>query len=137
MTEVAVQDQLAVGAVLARYCHRCDDGDFAGLVALFTADGEFAYGGQTLRGPAEMIAFFERTQGRPEQRGMHLMVNTVLEPAGADRVRSTADFVFLRYTDDRLAPAMAGRYLDDLVQVDGAWRIARREARLLDQPPSP
>ncbi|CAO5242415.1 nuclear transport factor 2 family protein [Frankia sp. AgKG'84/4] len=65
MSEVEPADQFAVRATLARYCHRCDDGDFAGLVELFTADGVFVHGDQTVRGTAELLAFFEGTQGKP------------------------------------------------------------------------
>ncbi|MBL7491163.1 nuclear transport factor 2 family protein [Frankia sp. AgB1.9] len=132
--EVGLADQFAIHMTLARYCHRCDDADFEGLVALFTADAVFTYGNRSAHGSAELLAFFRDTQSRPQQRGKHLTVNEVYEPDGDrdDRVLAASDFVFLRFASGRLVPAIAGRYHDQFVRVDGEWRIARREVLTLE-----
>ncbi|MDT3443200.1 MULTISPECIES: nuclear transport factor 2 family protein [unclassified Pseudofrankia] len=134
MTGLAIEDQFAVRATLARYCHRCDDGDLTGVVALFTADGVLIHGDRTARGTAELLEFFQSTQSRPSQRGKHVTVNAVLEHGGRGLVRVVADFVFLRFAGDRLVPAITGRYHDEIVRVDGAWRFARREVHTLEKP---
>jgi hypothetical protein len=134
VTDLAIEDQFAVRATLARYCHRCDDGDLTGVVALFTPDGVFVHGGRTARGAAELLDFFRHTQSRPSQRGKHVTVNAVLEPGVNGLVRVVADFVFLRFAGDRLVPAIVGRYHDEVVRVAGAWRIARREVHTLEKP---
>ncbi|ONH25374.1 nuclear transport factor 2 family protein [Pseudofrankia asymbiotica] len=134
MTDLAIEDQFAVRATLARYCHRCDDGDLTGVVALFTSDGVFVHGDRTARGEVELLELFQSTQGRPSQRGKHVTVNPVLESDGRDLVRVAADFVFLRFAGDRLVPAITGRYRDEIVRVDGAWRIARREVHTMEKP---
>ncbi|ABW12147.1 conserved hypothetical protein [Parafrankia sp. EAN1pec] len=133
MRDSALLDELAVQATLAHYCHRCDDGDLAGVVALFTPDGVFSFDGRTARGSQALLEFFQSSQGRPDQRGKHLTVNTVVRPDG-DVARSVSDFVFLRAGAEGLVPAIVGRYHDELVRLDGEWRIARREALSMEQP---
>ncbi|EFC86366.1 nuclear transport factor 2 family protein [Parafrankia sp. EUN1f] len=126
-------DVLAVQSVLARYCHRCDDGDFAGLVDLFTPDGVFTYGDRTAHGRSELLAFFQGTQGRPGQRGKHLTFNLDVRPDG-DTARSVSDYVFLRTGADGPVLRLAGRYHDELRRLDGQWRIARRDVINLEVP---
>jgi hypothetical protein len=60
-------------------------------------------------------------------RGKHLTAAPHLEPDG-DRARSVADFVFFRASD--LALFSAGVYRDELVRVDGCWKLARREIEI-------
>ncbi|OHV32858.1 DUF4440 domain-containing protein [Pseudofrankia sp. EUN1h] len=134
VTGLAIEDQFAVRATLARYCHRCDDGDLAGVVALFTADGVLVHGDRTARGTAQLLGFFQSAQSNPRQRGKHVTVNAVLEPGGGGLVRVIADFVFLRFAGERLVPAITGRYHDEIVRADGAWRFARREVHTLERP---
>jgi 3-phenylpropionate/cinnamic acid dioxygenase small subunit len=125
MSDVA--NELAIRQLLATYCHHCDDGRFAELLQLFAPDGCFVRGATTITGHAALRAFFEDRQGRPEQRGRHLTVNTVVE-LDAGRARALSDFVHFRFVDGRITPAVAGRYRDELVRMDdGRWRFARRE----------
>ncbi|MBL7501088.1 nuclear transport factor 2 family protein [Frankia sp. CNm7] len=136
MSDFPLADELAVRAALARYCHCCDDGDLDGVAALFAPDGLFTFGGRTARGTREILEFFQASSGKEEQRGKHLTVNVVVTPpatpGGTARVAS--DFVFLRFEEGRLVPALAGRYDDEFVRVDGQWRFASRQARLMRQP---
>jgi ketosteroid isomerase-like protein len=130
MDDFTLSDELAVRTTLARYCHRCDDGDFAGVIALFTSDGVFTYREWTARGSATLLKFFQRTQGQSDQRGKHLTVNTLVE-AGDGQVVALSDYVFLRSDGSaegsQWVPALAGRYRDELVKQDGQWLIARRD----------
>jgi hypothetical protein len=159
MNDFAFSDERAVRDTLALYCHRCDDGDIAGVVALFTPEGAFTFNGRTTRGSGPLYAFFRAAQGRPEQRGKHLTVNSVIEvieviegvevvegleglevadvtdgtdvaDSGEGQVRVVSDFVFLLPAKDRLVATMAGRYHDRFVKLDGRWRIARRDVVL-------
>ncbi len=131
----SVQDQLEIRQILARYCHHCDDADFGALVSLFAADGEFVYGGRASRGSDELLAFFEKAQGRARQRGKHLTLNTVVDVVG-DRATGLSDFLFIQLVDGVVTPAITGRYRDLLVRREGSWRIARREALPMDAPGS-
>lgn len=122
-----VADELAVRGVLAAYCHRCDDGRFDELLELFSDGAAFVRGATVIAGHAALRAFFAEHQGRPEQRGRHLTLNSEVEIDGA-RAHVLSDFVYLRRVDGRIVPAIAGRYRDELVRGDdGRWRFARRE----------
>lgn len=123
----SVADELAVLRTLAAYCHHCDDGQLAELVALFTPDACFVRGAIQVTGHAALREYFAERQGLPEQRGRHLTVNSVVDLSGGT-ARALSDFVYLKYVDGRLAPFLAGRYRDDFVRSDdGRWRFTRRE----------
>ncbi len=133
VSALAPSDDAAIRSTLALYCHRCDDGDIAGVVDLFIPDGIFTFGRTVARGSSALAEFFHASQGRPEQRGKHLTVNSVMEP-GTGVVRVVSDFLFLRLDENRIIPAMAGRYDDTLVRTAGRWQIARRDAVLMKRP---
>jgi hypothetical protein len=123
-----VAADLAIRRVLAAYCHRCDDGELDAVVDLFTADGVFASGAAVAHGHDAIRDFFLERQGRPEQRGRHLTVNSAVDvDVDGAHARVVSDFVFLRHVDGVAVPAIVGRYHDDLVRLDGAWRFARRD----------
>jgi hypothetical protein len=79
--QTALGDELAIRRTLAIYCHRCDDGDFAGLVDQFTPDGSFSYVGEVVSGRERLREWFESRQP-PERRGRHLTTNTVVDIDG-------------------------------------------------------
>jgi hypothetical protein len=119
--------ELEIRRVLAAYCHHCDDARFAELLGLFAPDGCFVRGTMKVAGHAALREYFESRQGRPEQRGRHLTLNTEID-IDADQARALSDFVYLKFVDGRITPIIAGRYRDDLVRMqDGRWRFARRE----------
>jgi hypothetical protein len=118
-------DELGIRRTLASYCHHVDDGRITDLVDLFAPDGCFVLDAKPITGRAELLRFFDERQGRAEQRGRHLTLNTVVAVTGAT-ARARSDFFFLKYVDGRLTPVRAGRYEDELVRIDGTWRFARR-----------
>jgi ketosteroid isomerase-like protein len=118
--------ELAIRRVLATYCHRCDDGDLDAVVELFTSDGVFSSGDVVARGRAALRDFFDARQGRAEQRGRHLTVNSAVHVDG-DHATAVSDFVFLRRVDGAAVPAIVGRYHDALVHDAGVWRFAQRD----------
>ncbi|WP_076822989.1 nuclear transport factor 2 family protein [Pseudofrankia asymbiotica] len=134
MAELEIADEFAIRTVLARYCHRCDDGDIPGLLELFTADAVYTYGQAVAEGTAGLTEFFAPMRDAPHRRGKHLTVNIVAEPAGPDAATALSDFVVLRIVDGQLMPVMAGRYADTLVRSGGAWRISRRDTLLMRAP---
>ena len=119
-------DRRAIARLLAEYCHLCDDGDFDALVDRFTIDGSFVLFGQETTGREALRRWYEEMQ-RPERRGKHITGNMVVDVHG-DRATAASDFVFVARVDGRLAPLMAGRYVDELHRHGGRWLIGRREA---------
>jgi hypothetical protein len=133
MAGTQIADELAIRQLLAAYCHHCDDGRFSELLELFAPEASFVRGTTMLSGRAALRAFFEDRQGRPELRGRHLTLNTVVESEGG-AARALSDFVYLKFVDGRLTPVIAGRYRDEFVRMDdGRWHFARREVD--DWPP--
>jgi hypothetical protein len=122
-------DEAAIRRTLSAYCHLCDDGNFRALVEQFTSNGSFGFGQEVVTGHDEIRGWFERNQS-PERRGKHLTLNTVIDVAG-DHARAVSDFVFLRLVDGVPTPAVAGRYLDDLVRAGDRWVFQRRVAEAM------
>ena len=119
-------DDIAIRRTLAEYCHFCDAGDFEALLDVFVPEAEIVYGSRVDRGRSGLLSFFRDLQGRPEQRGRHLTLNSVVDVAG-DRASVRSDFLFVRFEDGRLIPAVVGSYRDTLVRDEDRWRIERRE----------
>jgi ketosteroid isomerase-like protein len=128
--DFTVADELAIRTALARFCHRCDDGDFDGVGALFTPDCVFAFPayGIAANGPDAITELLEKSHSRPEQRGKHLTLNTVIESQGG-RITSVSDYLYLNPVSPTPTPRLTGRYIDEFVEVDGQWLIARRDVR--------
>jgi 3-phenylpropionate/cinnamic acid dioxygenase small subunit len=133
VSETSQNDQ-KIRRVLAEYCFHVDDGDFAQLLELFTADAEFVFGGRVRTGHDSMLRFFKAT-GEPEMRGKHMLSNVVVdihrETEHADTASALSDFVFFARVDGGLAPLLAGRYRDELRCDDERWRLSRREVLTL------
>jgi ketosteroid isomerase-like protein len=126
-------DELEIRRTLAEYCHRCDDGDFEGLVALFASDAVLVHGNVRASGHAEVRDFFVERQGLPVQRGKHLTMNTVVDVDG-DHARALSDFLYIQLVGGDVMPGSSGRYRDDLVRLDGVWCFARRQILPMDVP---
>jgi ketosteroid isomerase-like protein len=135
MDDAVIHDELGIRRTLAAYCHHCDDGDFTSLAELFTPEGAFVYRGEAASGRAALARRFEAAQRERSARGKHLTLNTIVEVDG-DRAQARSDFLFLRFVDGALTPAVVGRYEDDLLRVEGQWLIERRECEPLGPPVS-
>jgi len=128
VADFAAEDELAIRAALARFCHRCDDGDFDGVGALFAPDGVFAFPALDMEahGPVAISELLRKSHVRSDRRGKHLTLNTVIEPRNG-RVTSVSDYLYLNPVAPAPAPRMTGRHVDEFVRVDGEWQIARRD----------
>ncbi|WP_246142601.1 nuclear transport factor 2 family protein [Nocardioides rubriscoriae] len=124
----------AIEHLLYAYADRIDDGDFAGVGALF-AHGAFV----GVRGAAAVQALYEQTtrrhpvpghDGPGTPRTQHQVSNVVVEvddDAGTGTCRSR--FTVLQATDTLpLQVVVAGRYRDTFHRIDGVWWFASREA---------
>jgi hypothetical protein len=125
MNDGTLAAELAIRRAIAEYCHRVDDGRFAELVELFAPDAELVYGTIAPRGAEELLTFFTERQARPEQRGRHLTLNTVVD-VGDGTATALSDYVQLMARDGEPVPVRAGRYRDEFVWHDGSWRFRRR-----------
>ena len=122
----------AIRRTLARYCQRCDDGDFEAFGELFERDATFTVMGQDHFGRDSIQAFMEAVQP-PEARGKHLLGQSDIEldeEAGLADV--VTDYIFV---SKELTITSAGRYHDTLRRSpDGDWRFTAREIKFLVEP---
>jgi hypothetical protein len=68
-------DKDAIRDLLHCYCFYMDEGRFAELAALFTADGEWIAPYRTATGPAEIAAWLQQSVP-PQPRRMHYVMNS-------------------------------------------------------------
>lgn len=117
--------------MLIEYGKFLDARDFASYAALFAEDGVWTGGFGSFTGPDAIRGMLEANLGVPEpgfvnKSNFHMMTNPLIEIDG-DRARVESKYLFwTRSTEDRPAPLLAGRYVDEFVKEGGEWKIARR-----------
>ena len=133
MTRPAVEDELAIRELYARYCWALDTGDTDGYVALFTEDAEAteetASGELEVRkGRDEIRKLVLKFHERPDFPGhQHQMAQLVFEPAGPDRwiVRSYA-WATINRPPEPPHLHWCG-HVRDVVVKEGEWKIAFKD----------
>jgi uncharacterized protein (TIGR02246 family) len=126
-----MEDESAIRRVLIEYGAFLDAKDYHAYAGLFAAQGVWQGGFGTFTGPAAIEAMLVKNLGAPEtgfvnKANFHLLSNPIIEIDG-DRAHVTSKYLFwTRSADDRPAPLLAGRYVDDFVREKGQWKIARR-----------
>ena len=116
----------SIARTLARYCQRCDDGDFEAFAELFERDATFTVMGQDHFGRDSIKAFMTKAQP-PEARGKHFLGQSEINADGDDATAVT-DYTFIAKRDGAYVITSAGRYHDTLRrEQDGEWRFASRE----------
>ena len=132
MSQLSTEDRLAIAELMATYCHAIDLGRWDAFPGLFTADCKLDFGSAmgVFEGTEGMRRFAETMKGI----GLfmrHYTTNVVLQ---GDGQRARGESYVLAITGPPGASSqMTGRYEDELVKVDGRWRIRTRRA-LLDHP---
>lgn len=126
-----------IEALLSTYARLIDDGDFAGVGALFAAGSVCTDDGTPLATGAEAVeALYVATTRRFEDgtpRSHHVTTNVQVDLDG-DAAEARSYFTVFQATEGvPLQAIVAGRYHDHLVRVGGAWRFDRRrmEVRLV------
>jgi hypothetical protein len=120
---MTIEDHEAIRNLMARSCHHADAAETEAYVALYTPDGslDLGLGAGPMRGHDALRAFAER---RTPGASLHLSVNPIIEVDG-DRATAASYVVVLGGNDDP-AVRLAGRYVDELHKIDGAWLFASR-----------
>ncbi|MEV7189258.1 nuclear transport factor 2 family protein [Kitasatospora sp. NPDC093102] len=130
-----VPSHRAIENLIARYAELVDDGDFAGLGALF-ADATFVGSGAPVHGGEAVEAMFRETlivyaDGTP--RTQHVTSNVAVEVderAGTAVARSYVT-VLQALPELPLQAVAAGRYHDRFARgEDGRWRFVERRVRI-------
>src|SRR5262245_22946236 len=126
-----LQDEKAIREVVIRYGEYLDAKDYAGYASLFASDGVWTGGFGSATGPAGIQAMLEKNLGKPEagyinKTSFHLMTTEVIEVTG-DTAKVRSRYLFVTASpDNKPLPSLAGRYVDDFVRENGAWKIKKR-----------
>ena len=118
-------DKDAIRELLHQYCFCMDQGRFAELSALFTADGELIAPYRRAKGPAEIAAWLAQSVP-PEPRRMHYTMNSVITVDGAHAAARSNYLVMVEGANGPV-PSVCGTYQDALVRQGETWRFQRRE----------
>ena len=119
MTSLA-EDRDEIRDLYGRYCLHVDTGTPEQLADLFTPDGEFGGVVEPVIGTEALRRFAAENLARGG--GMHHMVsNMSIDVDGDDAVGTASVAIYLGG-----APAIVGRYRDELRRVDGRWKFSRR-----------
>ena len=134
----AVEDELAIGRLLARCAHAIDYGDEEASLDSFTDDGTWigrhVASGRTFiehRGRDELAGFFRHHTRAPHLFHKHFVSDVQVDVRG-DEASSSAYVVFVISGPGSL-PALGGfgRYHDELRRCpDARWRISSRLAEV-------
>lgn len=127
MSQLSSDDRLAIAELVARYCHAIDHGRWEELASLFTDDCRLDFG--EVMGVFEGPAGIERFIATLRSTGVFMRHYTTNLIVRGDGGRARAESYVLAMTG---APGnlhqTTGRYDDELVKTDGAWRIRERRA---------
>ena len=121
-SRIGADDAEAIRAVIFRHAQCLDDGRFDDLPALYTEDAELATAAKSWTGARVIVKVLTKAQP-PERRGKHCCVNTVIDVHDDGTTVAATDYVFIG--PDKTVSAF-GRYVDTMLEVDGAWLIRQR-----------
>jgi 3-phenylpropionate/cinnamic acid dioxygenase small subunit len=121
--EVAVEIDLSVRRILARYSHLVDDRDFDAAAALFTDDARFRVGEQTLSGRAEILSWLQSVPA-----GLSHQVTNVVVSNGSHEgtFHALADVAIAQKGEGAWSTFMLGRYHDTLVGTGRSMVFSQR-----------
>lgn len=126
MDIIEIADRLAIAETLARYCRGIDRCDAELLAEVFTPDARCDYGsgagpiGETIAALMASLGAMRLTQ--------HNISNTIMRITGSTAYAETncVALHILPGVEGEIELVVGGRYLDTLVRMDGAWRVAER-----------
>src|SRR5262249_28489996 len=96
------------------------------LQMLFARDAVWVTPVGTWTGRRDIYEHLAATERVPDQRRKHLVVNSIVEVHG-DTATAVSDGVLVQGGPDIGGTVIrGGRYEDELVKEDGAWRISKR-----------
>ena len=124
-------DEELIRTLIARCAQLTDDRAHDKVAELFAEDGRFIVGDTDATGRQEISTSLAAISA-PDRRSKHLTANSVIEVDG-ERARGFTDLLFLRATDEGLAPVAAGRYFDTFIKSNGQWFFTERRITFLER----
>jgi uncharacterized protein (TIGR02246 family) len=130
-------EKLAIQELCSRYCQTIDAQDAEGWARCFEADGAFEFDGHVVRG-YDALREYADAHTRV-LRGRHMTLNHLYD-VHDDRATGRATTVVSIATPGGYKIMGQGVYEDDLVKVDGEWKIRHRRVKndyLVSDPAKP
>ncbi|MDQ2754779.1 MAG: nuclear transport factor 2 family protein [Actinomycetota bacterium] len=125
--EVAVETDLAVRRLIARYSQLVDDRELSAATDLFTEDGKVIIGGESHRGQAAVKTWLE-TGPLPQ---VHLVTNVVVSYGShPGTVHAVSDLACLATSGGQTSIVAAGRYHDTMTGEGRSWKFSQRIIKL-------
>jgi ketosteroid isomerase-like protein len=121
--EVAVETDLAVRRLIARYCHLVDDRDYDAAAALFTDDARFRVLDQDIVGRDAIRAWFDSI---PPSMFHHVTNVVVSNGSHAGTYHAVSDLAAGGKGDAGWSTWMLGRYHDTFVGEGRNLRFSQR-----------
>jgi ketosteroid isomerase-like protein len=123
----AIEDELAIRALTARYNHAFDDGDAEAFADCWTDDGRMIHEVAGSHGGRE--AFLESCRLYDGQV-VHMTSDAIIEIDG-DSATQDCSFVVFTRAKDRSSNEyfMTGRYVDELKRSAVGWKFHRRRTK--------
>ncbi len=121
--EVAVETDLAVRRLIARYCHLVDDRDFDAAAALFTDDARFRLLDQDILGRDAIRAWFDTI---PLSMFHHVTNVVVSNGSHASTYHAVSDLAAGGKGETGWSTWMLGRYHDTFVGEGRDLRFSQR-----------
>ncbi len=126
-----MDDREAIRQIFADYAKYLDRGDHAGYASLFAKEGVLAAQLGDAIGPKAIEELLDKARA-PELRdgqapAIHVLNNHDIQLDG-DTAKAEVVWYYLTSDQDGMPSILqGGRYFDDLVREDGAWKIARHD----------
>ena len=130
-------EKLAIQELCSRYCQTIDAQDSEGWARCFVPEGAFEFDGHVVRGH-EALREYADAHTRV-LRGRHMTLNHLYDVHG-DRATGRATTVVSIATPGGYKIMGQGVYEDDLVKVNGEWKIRHRRVNndhLVSDPAKP
>jgi hypothetical protein len=131
-----IEDKLAIHELEARYVHAADFGDVEGWVSCFTDDGVLEGTLFTLKGAkafrdyltkkAESVS--QKSAGGIDHPFRHFATNIVTEVRG-NQATAKVYHMMLQVLPQGIKVLTTGITTDELLKVNGAWRIKHRKLK--------
>jgi uncharacterized protein (TIGR02246 family) len=125
------EDELAIRRVLVDYAGTQDARDFPAYAALFAREGEWVNGPNAHKGREAILQMLEGIYGKTDpgyvnRDSLHITSNIQIDLDGDRATAHSRHLLIMRGPNGEPQPALAGRYEDELIREDGAWKILRR-----------
>ncbi|WP_166392247.1 nuclear transport factor 2 family protein [Nocardioides ochotonae] len=120
----------AAANLMHRYQALVDAKDVEGLAALATDDVELSRVQGDARGREAFKDLYRAFAASDVDVAQHMLTNLLLTPLGGERYQVDATFWVITTHESGGARQVWGRYRNDIVEVDGEWRLAAKRIRV-------